>query len=372
MPKYTDDELKSKILADLEKFGAAPSLEILARRLHVSYSRLRRLGKVKDIYHMVGVDVGLPKYASQFECCVYSLLLEYFPDEDIVYQKTFPGCRTSRLLPFDFYIKSINLIVEADGAQHYSNGKREWSDTRTTDAIKNEFCKNNNIAILRIRHRRYKWKLNNLRKILEKIRLHAQETGHAYCFNCWDGGEELLPISSQADIKHKKKALINISYRDELVVYNINGIQILLDKSIYDNMTYGLYLKNGKVYRSDTGKLMANTVLNITGTKGAFLVRYADGNTLNLQKHNLQLLQNSELPRSSRGAYKTSKTGDTRITLSRATVKGKVYTSYVVRLPNGKKKYVNISKFNTQEDALAHARMLLSEGSTTIPQGSTD
>lgn len=370
--RYTQQELKAKIYEDAQKNGMAPTFEILQRRLHIGYTTLRKLGTLREIYVSVGIDPGLPTVASQFESSVYALLLEFFKPNDIVYQKTFAECRTKRLLPFDFYIKSINLIVEADGTQHYADGKAGWGDRcRTTDAIKNKFCCENGIALLRIRFRRFKWCLDDLRDEINKIQLHAQEIGHANCFNCWDGSG-LIPISSEADIKHKKQRKVHIAYNENMATYKVDTVEIKLDAAICKNLNCGLYIKNNKVYRSDTGLLMANYVLNIKGVKGARCVTYNDGNPLNLCKSNLVLRENKELPRSKRGAYKNSRTGSTLITWSSTTIKGKIYNSYVVKFPSGKKKYINVAKFSSKEEALQYAYSLLPERSTTIPEGSTD
>ena len=372
-PKYTVEELKDKIRTDALQNGMAPTFEILQRRMHVGYSTLRKLGNIKEIYTMLGFNQQLPSTSSQFECSVYNLLLEFFDASDIVFQKTFAGCRTNRLLPFDFYVKSVNMLVEADGTQHYAEGKAGWGGRcRETDLIKNEFCREAGIALLRIRYRRFKWKLDNLRTVIKTIQLHAQETGHANCFNCWDGSE-LIPISSEADIKHKPKAEVSISYKADIATYSTQGVTIKLDKNVCEQLTCGLYLKENKVYRSDTGTLMANHVLGIKGSRGVTVVTYLDGDSLNLCACNLRLQTNKDIPRSKRGAYATSKTGNTAITWNSAVVKGKRYNSYVVKLPSGKKRYVNVAKFPSKEAALEQAYKLLeSERSTTIPEGSTD
>jgi very-short-patch-repair endonuclease len=59
------------------------------------------------------------------------------------------------LLTFDFYIPSKNLVIEYDGGQHFGpvsifGGEESYKRTIMLDAIKNEFCKDNNIKMLRI------------------------------------------------------------------------------------------------------------------------------------------------------------------------------------------------------------------------------
>lgn len=76
------------------------------------------------------------------------------------YQHSFIGCKDKYLLPFDFYIPSLNICVEYDGVQHFQPidfaGKGDkWAEnnfqlTQYHDKIKNKYCKSNKIRLLRI------------------------------------------------------------------------------------------------------------------------------------------------------------------------------------------------------------------------------
>lgn len=79
---------------------------------------------------------------------------EYFNRKGIeyVYQKKFPDCKDKRMLPFDFYLPYYNTIVEFDGDHHFVEVEK-WGKldaVQKHDNIKNEYCKKNNINILRI------------------------------------------------------------------------------------------------------------------------------------------------------------------------------------------------------------------------------
>jgi ssDNA-binding Zn-finger/Zn-ribbon topoisomerase 1 len=81
----------------------------------------------------------------------------YFQSHKIEYegQKKFEGCRNKRCLPFDFYIHRLNLCIEYDGEQHYFPYSRYGGDTalkkiKVNDALKNKFCLNNGIRLIRI------------------------------------------------------------------------------------------------------------------------------------------------------------------------------------------------------------------------------
>ncbi len=70
-------------------------------------------------------------------------------------QKTFDGCKFERLLKFDFYLPDYNLCIEYDGQQHFKaielfGGEEEFLKTKNRDKIKNKFCLDNNIKLIRI------------------------------------------------------------------------------------------------------------------------------------------------------------------------------------------------------------------------------
>lgn len=81
-------------------------------------------------------------------------------------QKSFDGCKFKHSLKFDFYIPKLNLCIEYDGIQHFKPvdifGQEEYELTKERDKIKNEFCKNNSINLLRISYKDFK----NIEKIL--------------------------------------------------------------------------------------------------------------------------------------------------------------------------------------------------------------
>ena len=79
---------------------------------------------------------------------------------EYIYQKKFKDCRDKKELPFDFYIPSYNTCIEYDGIEHFEPidfaGKgKDWvsiqfKKTKLHDEIKNQYCINNNIRLLRI------------------------------------------------------------------------------------------------------------------------------------------------------------------------------------------------------------------------------
>jgi Zn finger protein HypA/HybF involved in hydrogenase expression len=86
---------------------------------------------------------------------------------EYVTQKTFKGCKNKRMLPFDFYIPSKNLCIEYDGELHFQSveffgGDESLEKTIKHDEIKNNFCKENDVNLIRISYINF----NNIKNIL--------------------------------------------------------------------------------------------------------------------------------------------------------------------------------------------------------------
>ena len=73
-----------------------------------------------------------------------------------LYQKRFNDCKYKKVLPFDFYLSDYNLCIEYDGEQHFNSvscwgGDKVFIENQIRDKIKDEYCKNKNIHLLRIK-----------------------------------------------------------------------------------------------------------------------------------------------------------------------------------------------------------------------------
>ena len=72
-------------------------------------------------------------------------------------QKMFDTCRfpqTSQMARFDFFIDG-KYLLEYDGKQHFGEGgwgdiERNYQKIKFNDEYKNQWCKNNNIPLIRI------------------------------------------------------------------------------------------------------------------------------------------------------------------------------------------------------------------------------
>jgi hypothetical protein len=72
-------------------------------------------------------------------------------------EKSFDNCKYKKLLKFDFYLIDSNICIEFDGKHHFEihnhfGGNDEFLKIKMRDKIKDEYCKNNNIILIRIKY----------------------------------------------------------------------------------------------------------------------------------------------------------------------------------------------------------------------------
>ena len=78
-----------------------------------------------------------------------------------IQEKTFSDCILPSGYParFDFYVNN-KYLIEYDGEQHFKIGgwcdEEEFTKIKKYDNIKNEYCKKNNIPLIRIPYTKYK------------------------------------------------------------------------------------------------------------------------------------------------------------------------------------------------------------------------
>lgn len=89
-------------------------------------------------------------------------------------QKIFQGCENIKPLRFDFFVPDLNTAIEYDGQQHFEpvdfSGKgicyavEMFKSILERDRIKDKYCSENNINLLRISYTEYK----NIHNILKE------------------------------------------------------------------------------------------------------------------------------------------------------------------------------------------------------------
>lgn len=86
---------------------------------------------------------------------------------NFIVQYIFKDCKYKAPLRFDFYLPNNNVAIECDGEQHkkvidYFGGEENLKKQKIRDEIKNNYCKENGIKLIRIPY----WEENNIEKIL--------------------------------------------------------------------------------------------------------------------------------------------------------------------------------------------------------------
>lgn len=88
---------------------------------------------------------------------------------NIQYQRQykFKDCRLKNALPFDFYLIELGTAIEFDGSQHHQisehfGGLDRFIGIKIHDTVKNEYCKKNNIKLIRIPY----WEFDNIERII--------------------------------------------------------------------------------------------------------------------------------------------------------------------------------------------------------------
>lgn len=72
-------------------------------------------------------------------------------------EKIFNDCKDNKNLRFDFYLPDDNICIEYDGEQHFNavkywGGQEGLKNRQYKDEIKNQYCKNNNISLIRLNY----------------------------------------------------------------------------------------------------------------------------------------------------------------------------------------------------------------------------
>ena len=112
---------------------------------HVSTSNLTRPSEAT-------ISCGCAKSKGE-EKIITTLIQAQIP---FIAQKRFETCvfpETNRQLVFDFYLPEQNILIEYDGEQHFHevrNDRYGYEGIVARDNFKNQWCKENNILLIRI------------------------------------------------------------------------------------------------------------------------------------------------------------------------------------------------------------------------------
>ncbi len=99
-------------------------------------------------------------------------IIEYLRKENIIFnkEKTFDDLIYIGNLRFDFYIPKQKIAIEFDGIQHYKTvgyfgGNDGFIETQKRDKLKDVYCKEKNIKLIRIPY----FEIDNINTILDEV-----------------------------------------------------------------------------------------------------------------------------------------------------------------------------------------------------------
>lgn len=105
------------------------------------------------------------------ETKLFKFLETEYPDLNIIREKKFDWCKNIKCLPFDFFMKKYNLIIELDGDQHFRQ-VRTWNpfeQTQKVDVKKMKLANQHNYSVIRIYQEDVWQDKNNWQKKLQKV-----------------------------------------------------------------------------------------------------------------------------------------------------------------------------------------------------------
>lgn len=115
--------------------------------------------------HLIDENQFLCAYCSKSKSAYETIVENWLKNNKINYksQYKFKDCFYKKPLLFDFYLEEHNIAIEVDGEQHYrpikfnnndtKKAEKQYKEVKIRDEIKNNYCSNNNINLIRISYK---------------------------------------------------------------------------------------------------------------------------------------------------------------------------------------------------------------------------
>lgn len=166
--KLNEDELIKRIESKNNNILLNPNdyMNVYEKNLHIICGSCKK----EFVSSLNTIDIGsgrcpkCTKKKGEGEYIIEKFLIEN--NLSYIWQHKFDDCRDILPLPFDFYLPDYNMCIEFDGQHHYEPawGEERFKKTLLHDGMKNNYCRWNNIKLLRIPY----WDGNNIEDILVK------------------------------------------------------------------------------------------------------------------------------------------------------------------------------------------------------------
>lgn len=166
--KFKKEKLNVDFLINIEEDYKTMLIDDLSKKYNVSYQTMQDFLKKYKIYKPYKNRFLITKGEKLIQDYLLNSKIEY------IKQYIFEDCKnpkTNRKLPFDFYLPKYNICIEFDGKQHFiengwfNNRNGALEEIQYRDSIKNEYCYNRSIFLIRIPYT----KIENISCILNEI-----------------------------------------------------------------------------------------------------------------------------------------------------------------------------------------------------------
>lgn len=152
--KTTEEFKKDVIKIHGHRYDYSKAVYINARTPLIIICKKHGEFSQNPYHHKAGNGCPICKF-SKGESKIYKILKEL--NINFEFQKKFKNCKYIKSLLFDFYLKDYNTCVEFQGIQHYKEieffgGKKAFVELLEKDKIKEDYCKANNINLLKIKY----------------------------------------------------------------------------------------------------------------------------------------------------------------------------------------------------------------------------
>lgn len=159
-------KIEKYIVDNYHNYGMAKTLKECLKDNHISSKTYSKYCKQYNTsYNLILSNYNIPKQHSKFQTSVTKYVRNYFYNCNVIEEATFDDCtnpKTNCKLKFDIYIPNKNIAIECDGVQHnkkdyYFNNlaiKSGFTPSYVTDKIKESYCEENNIKLIRIPYSR--------------------------------------------------------------------------------------------------------------------------------------------------------------------------------------------------------------------------
>lgn len=181
-PRYTIEDRINQINNIIQKENLPYDFNGFLGEYHNSNTKLNLFCKIHNKKWSPTINDFVNNFHRCPLCCNKShgeILIENILKEykiNYIREYSFEDCKYKKKLFFDFFIQDKNCCIEYDGIQHFSPttfgginnniAEKNLKECMNRDHIKNEYCKKNNIKLIRIK---YTYNENKIRQILQDL-----------------------------------------------------------------------------------------------------------------------------------------------------------------------------------------------------------